>query len=295
MGIWYIWLVLLAVCSYATQSALYGKYSRKYSWLQVWAIRNISMIFTGLPLLFLVQDFNLSILYASLGLVIITAVLGALHVLIDFEWLAFLPLWVAKVLKVASKTATVLFLSLFVLWEVYTQNERLWVIFVLIGWLRLWTQKIDNQHLTKQNIWLWVLLVLLSWVLSATAWYYYKLYSESLDIFLASYLLEATVWFIFLIIISIQTIRWDKKYSLWSMSKTDVWWMSLIWLLPYIGTIWVTKAFEMWWFWITSLLMNLAIPASFIIGRLLFKEKITRIQWCAITLALLWLVVMKLW
>lgn len=294
MDIWIVGLILIAVASYATQSALYGKYSRKYSWLQAWAIRNISMIVTWLPLLFLVQDFDVSVLMDALPLILVTAFLWWVHVLIDFDGLTYLPIWVAKVIKIASKSFFVLILSLIVLWEIYTWPEWLGVLLVLAWWIWLWIQKIDIQHLEKQNISKWIYLVILAGLLSALSWYFYKLYADRLDIFLASYLLEASIWVAFIVILFVQRLKNKPGASLRAVSGNDIMMMSLIWLLPYVGTLSVTKAFEIWGFWITSLLMNLTIPASFVIARFLFKEKITLMQWLAIAIALAGLVVMKL-
>jgi hypothetical protein len=293
----FIWRIVLWVTSFAIQAVLYANFARKYGAFTVWLIRNWSMILTWLPLLFLVKEFDLQLIIQYLPLIALTALVWWLHVYMEIESSTYLPIGISKVLHTASRAIAILLLSLLLLHESYSWFQRIWVALTMVWWIWLGFNKIDISHLKKQSISKWIIFALFAWIFSALWRFYYKKYADTLDNFLAVYLLEASIGISLILFALLKMVFTTNKEGLHTQSKmslTDILLMVWIWVLPFMGSVWVTFAFETWWFGMTTLLLVLTIPLTILFAYLIFKEKITRDQILPLIISLLWLAIIRL-
>lgn len=264
--------VIIAVTAFAVQGTLFTKYVRRYNATQVAYIRNISMIFTGLPLLFFVPNFSWALIEENLYWIFLAGGVGALHVIVTYIWYKNLPIWISQILKKSAKTITVLVLSFIFLWEHFSTREEISLL-LIVGWsfLLMW-QKIDILHLPKAHLWKWFFYITLAWILAALSWYFFVFYSKTTGSILWAYILEASVWFFY--ILPFLFTRYKASQSD-SIEKKDIIAMMFLGMITYIGTVSMAVAFSYDRFGMVSLLQNLWIVVTLILWYFLFKEKIT--------------------
>jgi len=293
----FIGWIMLWVSAFAIQAVLYAKFARKHWSFVVALTRNVAMILTWLPLLFLVKDFDVQLIVQYLPFIAITALAWWLHLYSEIESSTYLPVGISKVLHTAWRAICIFILSLLILNESYTWYQRLWVALTLVWWFWLGFNKIDISHLRKQSTWKWILLALFAWIFSALWRYFYKFYADILDNFLAVYILEASIW-VFLLIFAVWRMLFAKKRTdendiLTKPTFKDMFLMALISLVPFMWSLGVTFAFETWWYGLTTMLIVLSIPLTILFAYLIFKEKITKDQILPIVISLVWLAVIR--
>ena len=177
----------MATICYSLQWTLYTKYSRKYDWLRIAQIRNISMIFTGLPLLFFSTSLSRTSISPYIPLILLSWMVWAIHVFVSYKSYTYVPAWISQVIKKSVKSITALIISLFILHEVFTVSQWRWLALISLGAIRLGSHKIDIRHLDLQNIRFGIFLVVLAWILSAITRYIFSLYNSAFDPYLATY------------------------------------------------------------------------------------------------------------
>lgn len=290
---WFLSRMILAVLCYSIQSILYAKYSRKFGGTWTACIRNISLIFSWIPFLLFFWWVDWTWVEILRWPILLTAVISAIHVVVSYEGYRYLPYGISAILKNSSKTLFTLLISLFVLHEIYTPDQGRWLALIIIWSLWLSVDKIDISHLKMQNLGKWIFLVGLAWFTSATAWYYFSIYNAEFEGVFSAYLLEASIWVIYLLYLLVAAISNKLPKTEEKIKPLDVLYMSVIWILPLIWSISMTYAFKLGWYWLAWLVMIIGLPISFLLGRIIFDEKISIHHIISLLIVVAWLVIMK--
>jgi len=291
-----ILLVVWAALFYSLQWTFYIKYARKYDGMRVAQVRNIAMIITWIPLVFLGWWIEQKILAIYIRPIIISAIIWALHVFISYKSYTYVPAWISQVIKKSVKSLWVLIISLYVLQEVFTTGQWRWLAIITFWALRLGSYKIDIHHLNLQNIKLWTVLIILAGFLSALNWYFFSLYNSSFDPFIASYILESSIGIIYLLYILFVSFYNPQPTTgiqwLMTIEPRDLLYMSLNTFFVFWWTLCSAYALTLGWYGFTWLLSIIGVPIAFLLVRIVLKEEITRMQAAAISIILvgLWIV-----
>ncbi len=288
---WFLFRIILSVAGYAIQSVLLTKYSRKWNGQRVWFVRNVSLMLTGIPLLYFWDIPSWAYFYENSTRIVLAWLCGTAWVLLSYVGNTMIPVGIAATLKKWTWIIVSFLLAFFLLQETLTFNEWLSLLFIILGGLGISLLKIDVAHLDAQNVRWWIFISVWAAVIQSIWWYFFVLYSGWVDPLITAYILEASigVWML---------VRWVIQYARWVFSVQDIFHkdtliMSAISILAYVGTVSYAIALGMWWLWLSTWMMTLVIPATIILARFLFWERLTWKQLVWIGVVLLGVVVFK--
>jgi drug/metabolite transporter (DMT)-like permease len=282
-----VWITL-AIIWYWLQTTLLAKYSRNLNGLIVAIIRNISIMFLGLPLLFRIQPWDIVLIKNNFHLIVLTSFLWAASNILMFIWYNYLPVGISKISKAVANSVSSILISYIILSQDLTFLQIIWICILFSFWALLISWKIDITHLKNNNIW-----IVISWIFQSLFYYIFKLFTNDLHPFVWAYLLEFGIWAVFLIMIPFLHYSQFHKHLL-KVTKKQIVYISLISLTAIIGTIGMGYAVKYWNFALSNILLILNIPLSIILAYFLLHEKVTKNQWIYIIGMIIGLIVLQM-
>lgn len=290
---WFIVRILIIVLSYSLEDTLLVHFARKYDGITTWMVRNITLIFSWLLLLFRVKEVDRSILTRHTHTIIITGILWMISVSANFEALRCLPVGIWVTYKRAVTIWASLLIWLIIFQETLNYNEWIALIVIIVWSLSLnflHTSYVSNTIVYKKKK--WILLMCIAWLATAGLRSTFKIFSHNVDPILSWYILEASIWVCMLILFIIRVAQWKQDVNL--LFSKDTLYIWLISTLAYVGTIGTAIALKVWWIGLTQGLMTLIIPCSWLISRIIFREHLNIKQWIAICVVIFWIVLLQL-
>ncbi len=277
--------LILPFLFYSLQFAILTKYSRSEWSMQIAFYRQLWIILVWLPI-FYFFPINFTILSENIWFIILTSLIWAFYLLVNFKSLDYVPVAIQSVIQTTSRILLTILTWVLLLSDKINLYQWAWIILLLI-WVFLLFKK---EKFDKK----WIYLSVLGWVLLVANWYYFVMYSKSFDPIVAGYILEFFNW-IFLLFILIW--KWFLKNNSLKNSfkiKNKSFWIILATSpLPLIWSIAISKSYEIYSFTIVWIFLTMMIPASMIFWYLILKEKISRKAIISIILITLSIVIIK--
>lgn len=276
--IWNIWNQLL-----------YAGYSRKFWWFSVALYRSIFLAIIMSPLIFL-WDFS-QININSLWIILWIWVIWALWVVIQFKSYKYLPAGiVASIMNWYN--IIVLFLWYLVYNETFTALGFFGIILLLASIVIFSLTKVSFQHLDK-NYNKGIILMLFR-IFTFALWIFgFAYYARELEPLSVAYLSEISVliWFIPIILFKLYS---KNKEKIFPINKNESLKLFFITLFPAISSTSIFLAVLYGNIWTVTLTLSTASIFTALVSSFLYKEKINLVQYIAILISILWLILIHI-
>lgn len=285
----FLLFVILALIWYVWNQIFYAWYSRKYWGFPVALYRSILLSIIMLPLLFF-SDFSWMDLQ-TFWVIWIIWFIWALWVILQFNSYKYLPAWiVSSIMNLYN--IIVLLLWYFVYNETFSFLGFIWVILLFISVIIFWLVKVDFEHLRK-DYYKWIILILIRTFTYALWVFSFSYYARTFEPISVSYLSEVSVLIWFLPIL-LYKMYFHKHEKIFVIKKKSLLKLFFITFLPAMSSISIFFAVLYWNIWTVTLSLSSASLFTAVICYFLYKEKLNLIQFWAVILSIIGLVMIHI-
>jgi drug/metabolite transporter (DMT)-like permease len=280
----FIYLLIPFIFS-TLHSIILTKYSRNEWSLQIAFYRQLWIILVWIPLFFFLP-FEFKILIENISTILITSIIWATFLFLNFKSLDYIPVAIWKVFQTAMRILITILIWMILLSENINLIQIVWI-FLLILWifslLRKWSFSIK-----------WISLSIISWIVVAINWYFFVLYSKSFSPLIAGYILEFFNWLFLLLFLLLSSFIKDNSVKKSFKIKLKSFWIILLSAPLILISSWaISKSYEIYDFTIVWLVLTMSIPASMIFWYFILKEKLSIKSILSIILITLSIIIIK--
>ena len=270
-------LSIAAMLGYSIYGTLIAHHVRKHDGLSVATIRNLSLIISMSPLLFLAEPSNFSHIPHYLPQLIMAGFTGATGLGLSFWAVKFLPIGIKTALMRIGSVLFVFLLSWIWFEEIPFLKEIIWIVPLVIGATALGMQKNNFSHLDpRENK--GIFLILISSILASLSYVQMSDVARNLDPFIAGYFWEVIIG-IWAVMFGVG--RWIicGKNPFGKIKLPEIGKIALVSAPTVIGTGCFSLAVTMGPVGIANVIGSGGIFISILLGHLLYHEKMTAKQW----------------
>lgn len=285
----FIILLIITLIWVIGNQILYAWFSRKYWGFNVALYRSIFMPIIMSPLIF-IWDFQ-KLTLDALVIIFFIWIIWASWVIIQFKSYKYLPAGiVASMLN--GYNIIVLILWYLVYNETFSILWFFWIILLLSSIIIFSLTKVDFQHLDT-NYHKWIFLMLIRIFTYAIWIFWFAYYARELEPLSVAYLSELSVliWFIPIILFKIYS---NNKEKIFCINKKDSIKLFFVTFFPALSSTAVFMAVLYGNIWVVSLTLSTSSIFTALICNFIYKEKIKLLQFIAILISILWLVMIHI-
>lgn len=280
----------LSLLGFVLTDILYAWPSRKLDWYSVSFYRSFALIFTMLPMLYIVES-DLSLITPIILLqLLIVWFFWAWGIVFHLQSYKYLPVWIAgSIMKMST-----IFIILF--WYFYWDESLsiyaiLWTLIILVSVIWLSIVKNNHKHLDNNHS-LWVIFSLATAV-SWSLWFIWLTYFwKELWVGISAYFSEAMIFVALLFLLPINKLI-SGSFLLTTSTHNYI----KIFFYSFTAIVWTwayTYASTTWNIWITSIILASAPVFVSILWYLFLHEKLNKTQSLLILSTFIWLILVSI-
>jgi len=271
----YLLYALLPLIIFPLTGVLLAKVSRKIWSVLTTFMRQIVLLFIGIPIAFMDPDFFNGIISYHRE-ILLSGLFGAVYLFIAFKSCDYIEVIQTRVINVTVRIFTSIFIGVAIIWEAINFKEIIWVIIILLG-ISLYLKVKNDNTLPKYNLPLGVAISALWGMLFVGSQYYFSIYAKAFEPLTAGYILE--LWSIpFLIVMLVLTTKKKEILKVFHLSKKS-YGLIFLWSAPaLIGSYGLAQAYAHLDFILINILFCATLIMAGVFGYLILWEKLTRLQ-----------------
>ncbi|MFM2414959.1 MAG: hypothetical protein RI911_652 [Candidatus Parcubacteria bacterium] len=285
--------ILISFVSFGVQMPLMVQYVRKYDGLVVTTIRNLSLVITMAPLLFLATTEEIASVIPFLPKLLLASFLGTLSFIASLNASKYIPVGITYATRQVAYVSLTMLMGVLLFLEMLSSVQTFLLIALVVCGVVLAYTRSENAHLNQHDAWKGISLALFAGVFHAATFYFFTDVARNINPFVASYFWEIFVGFFALAIFCIQKVCTTYTQTL-SIPRRDVLAITAIGLLTLSGTGGYAFAVNHGPFALASGLVTLSTVVAVVVARILFKEKLSPVQMLLIALIVCVLIAIKL-
>jgi drug/metabolite transporter (DMT)-like permease len=285
----FLFFIILALIWYVWNQIFYAGYSRKYWGFPVALYRSILLSIIMFPLVFFGNFSGMDM--QTLWTIWIIWFIWAYWVILQFDAYKYLPAGIVSSIMNAYNII-VLFLWYLVYNETFSFLGFIWIILLFLSVIVFSLVKVDFEHLHKDyQKWIWLILLRTS---TYALWVFmFSYYAREFEPLSVAYLSELSVliWFVPILI---YRLYFHKNEKIFVIKKNSLLKLFFITFLPAMSSVAIFFAVLYWNIWTVTLSLSSASLFTAIVSYFLYKEKLNFIQFWAIFLSILWLILIHI-
>lgn len=285
-------LILAAIFAYGVQIPMIAVYARRFDAITVAIYRNISLVFTMLPILFFVPSEQFAIAVKNWPYFLLMGVIGACSYIAMLTSSIYLPVGIAQSFRQASNIIAAILLGVLFLSEILSAMEFGLIALLLIGSIALSLSKPNVLHLERQNVSRGVWLAIAGGAGGALSFLFFSQAARSVSPIIAAYALEAGVGISILLYALARSFFFKKR--LVAMPLRDAAGLVAISLTTIIGTLSFAYAVTLGSFALATALLSAGGIVALVIAWWLYGERLTLFQLGVILYMIAIIVVLRL-
>ncbi len=284
-------LIIISIIGYSLQGTLIVSFSRKVDPLSLAVYRNVSLVFTMMPLLFLSSTWEPSIIYDYKFSILLTGISGTIGLAIMFKSVRYLPVGISSGFRQASGVLASIMLALFFFQESFSIIQTIAVFILLCGVIILSKSHHPMPHLDS-NALFGLVFSLASGVFIAIAFFMMGKLAREISPAISGYLLEASIGICSVFMIAIRRLVTGKGIE--SISLLTFLKIALVSSPTVIGTGAAAWAISIGPFCVMRAYSAAGLLVTVLLSHLIYAEHLKLTQWIGIVITIVGVVGLRL-
>ena len=271
----YLLYALLPLIVFPLTSVFLAKVSRQIGSLLTTFLRQIFLLFIGLPIIFITPDFFSELLWYWKEF-LLSWLFGSLYLYSVFKSCDYIEVIQGRVVNVIVRVLFSIVIGVLVLGEVLNMYEILGITMILVG-ISLYLKIKNENTLPQYNLPLWVGLNMIWGILFVGSGYYFSIYAQGLPPLMAAYMLELASIPFLIVTILLTDMRKDMKKILRLASEHCK--LLLFGTVPVLlGSYGLAQSYVYLDFIIVNVLFCATLVMAGVFAWLILWEKLTKLQ-----------------